>query len=196
MLVRFNAALNIKNFHKLDYYLEQKLFITYPASFISSDQFNLKKFATKLIELKVKPGNLILIFDLMETGFDPEKFKKNLNTIKNIGIEVAVKNFGAIDTELNSLYYYEPNYAVFSPTIIREMFIHLHYQNLIKEYIILIAPQVNSYLGYSKLKELKINYMFGSLFGTYDEPQNEIGNEIKIALLKNSRKGFKDETKK
>ncbi len=65
--------------------------------------------------------------------------------------------------------------TVFSPTIISEMFIHLHYQNLIKEYIILaekldiilIAP-VNSYLGFSKLKELKINYIFGSLFGTYD----------------------------
>ncbi|WP_426605680.1 EAL domain-containing protein [Spiroplasma endosymbiont of Glossina fuscipes fuscipes] len=204
MLVRFNAALNIKNFRKLDNYLEQKLFIIYPASFIASEQFNLKKFATKLIELKIKPSNLILTFDLMETGFDPEQFKQNLMAIKNIGIEVAVKNFGGIDTELNSLYYYEPNYAIFAPTIIREMFIHLHYQNLIKEYIILakkidvilIAPQVNSYLGYSKLKELKIDYMFGSLFGTYDEPQFEVSREIKLALLKNKMKGAQNETKK
>ncbi|WP_283271912.1 EAL domain-containing protein [Spiroplasma sp. SV19] len=204
MLVRFNAALNIKNFRKLDNYLEQKLFITYPASFIASEQFNLKKFATKLIELKIKPSNLILTFDLMETGFDPEQFKKNLTAIKNIGIEVAVKNFGGIDTELNSLYFYEPNYAIFAPTIIREMFIHLHYQNLIKEYIILakkidvilIAPQVNSYLGYSKLKELQIDYMFGSLFGVYDEPQLEVSREIKLALLKNKMKGLQNETKK
>ncbi len=70
MLFRFNAVLNINNFIKLDNYLEQKLFITYQASYISSDQFNLKKFLTKLIELKVKPSNLILIFDLMETGID------------------------------------------------------------------------------------------------------------------------------
>ncbi len=33
MLTGFNAALNINNFHKLDNYLEQKLFIIYPTSF-------------------------------------------------------------------------------------------------------------------------------------------------------------------
>ncbi|WP_425379353.1 hypothetical protein [Spiroplasma endosymbiont of Polydrusus pterygomalis] len=59
-----------------------------------------------------------------------------------------------------------------------------------------IAPQVNSYLGYSKLKELKIDYMFGSLFGIYDEPQPEVSSEIKLALLKNSRKGLNNEIKK
>lgn len=62
--------------------------------------------------------------------------------------------------------------------------------------MILIAPQINSYLGYSKLKELKIDYMFGSLFGTYDEPQQEVGRKIKLALLKNKMKGSPNEVKK
>ena len=204
ILSRFNAALNIKNFKKLDDYLERKVFISYSANFIASEIFNLKKFATKLIELKIKPSNLILTFDLKEPSFNTKLFTKNLALIRKLGISIAVKNLGSDNTDVTSLYHYQSEFGLIAPEVIREMFIHLHNQELIKDLILLakklginlVAPQVNSYLTYKKLNEFGINYMLGNLFGYFEEPQTIINNEVRYLLLKNLTKGDKNALKK
>ncbi|AGM25552.1 EAL domain-containing protein [Spiroplasma chrysopicola] len=204
VLLRYNAALNIKNFRKFKEYLNYQLFLTYSASFLASKSFNLKKFVAKLIELKINTANLILTFDLKEIGFDTQRFQKNLASLKELGIKIAVKNLGALETDISSLGYYQPNYAILAPILVTKMFLQQNYQTLIAELaklteklqITLIAPHVNSYLTYKRIKELGINYMFGTLFGVYEEPQGEILTEIKFALFKNEMKGLKNEIKK
>lgn len=49
ILMRYNSALNINNFRYLDTYLKNHVFLNYPSNFISSSDFNVKKFIQKLI---------------------------------------------------------------------------------------------------------------------------------------------------
>lgn len=79
------AFVNCKNFRN------SKIIIDYPINFVTSEQFNLGEFKTKLQTLNLQPENIILSFDLTElekNWIDPV----NLINIRNIGIKIIFTN--------------------------------------------------------------------------------------------------------
>lgn len=90
------------------------------------------------------------------------------------------------------LAFYKPDYGIINNKIIQEIIIRFRNQDLLKQLVILssklkmqlIAPYVNSYLIYKKLKSLNIPLIFGNLIAHDEKPIKTLSNDILFLLNK------------
>lgn len=193
VFIRYLANQAIQDIETLKENVEdKKLFLNYDSQFLSSGEFEIGEFITKLKSKKITLQKLILTFDLKNEIQNHIVLQENIVQLKKFGIKIALFNFGGISTNISDINLFKPEYLFIEEEIIsrinsikeNEEIIHEMIKISNKLEIKLIAIGVNTYLIYNKLKKMGLKYVSGELIGSSSTKPQSLNSELLFLLSK------------
>ncbi|WP_419147466.1 EAL domain-containing protein [Pseudoalteromonas 'SMAR'] len=153
--------------------LSGKVFINFNPSSIYDPSYCLRSTATAINELGFRPEDIV--FEVTEThqARDINHLKGILAFYRSCGFGVALDDIGSGWSSLNMMAQLRPDYIKIDMDLVRNIHINRHKQNIVSHLIQLahdngvevIAEGIESEAEAEVLREMRVNYMQGYLFG-------------------------------